>query len=201
MPNLIYATDITNRLTRLNAELTRRNGYPNLSTNVPVTAAGGNPTSNTLAVATDINSIFSGLRLINSSGVPADRSAITSQMLEVDLTAIDGNLTSFEATPRYGGANDCAAACAGMCVDQCTTGCTGCTGTCTDVCTGCTGSCTSCSGCTGTCTSCSGCTSCTGCWGNCTGGCYTGCTGCKGTCSNNCAKFCAANCSGKAGGS
>lgn len=165
---LILAIDITNRLTRLNAELTRRNGYTNLSINVPIVATGGNPTSNTLAVATDINSIFSGLRLINSSGVPADRSALTSQMLESDLTTIDGKLAAFEATARYGGANDCAAACAGMCTTQCTTGCTGCKG------------CTNCTGCTN---------ACTGCWTSCTGGCY-------GACTTLCARTCAGNCAG-----
>lgn len=175
MSTLVVPSDITNRLARLNAELTRRNGYTNLSVNAPITLT---VTQNTLITVSAINTLFSGLRLINGTTVPADRVALTSQLLESDLTFIDNLLTTFEARPRgERTTNDCAAACSGTCISQCTTGCTGCSG---------------CSGCG------SGCASgCASPQASCYGGCLSGC---KSACALACATSCAGTCRGKSTG-
>ena len=177
---LILATDLTSRLTRLNAELTRRNGYNNLSGYVQSFPVNEPVAVNNLAKVSAINTIFTGLRYINGTNVPANRTALTSPMLLSDLTTIDNLLTAFEATPRDNlTTNDCASACSGTCISQCTT-------TCYTTCSGCKGSCTGdCSSCTGGCYKSCG-TNCqrlcgVGCSNTCTGGCNTTCFGwCKG---------------------
>ena len=181
MSNLAYASDILTRLTRLNNELTRRNGYTDLSVNTPVTIPVEAPTATEELIKVQaINTILIGLRFINENDVPVNRVANESFLLDEDLTTIDALLTTFEAQPRGERTNnDCTGACAGMCITECTTGCI---------------SCTSCSGCT-SCTSCTGCTGCTGtctkhCNWTCTGGCSScsGCTGCKGC--SGCSSVC-----------
>lgn len=194
-------SDITARLTRLNAEIARRNGYPDVSTSGPLSLPVGTPMNvGDYITPPALNTILSGLRLINSAGIPSDVTALTSYINQSDLNAVDAALTAFEAQPRGALSNsDCASQCAGMCVTQCTTSClstcTGgcadacsasCTGTCLGTCTGtCTGSCAG--GCTGTCTvACGG-----NCDGTCSGGCYTGCySTCKGTCKLTCSSTC-----------
>ena len=197
--------DITSRLTRLNAEITRRNGYSNISSNAPIALPVGTPiTAGGYIVADAINTIFSGLRIINSVNVPSDVVAEETRINKSDLNAIDSLLLLFESQPRAAvSGNDCGSACVGMCVTQCTTTCLstctgGCTSTCSNTCTGgCTNACTSC---TGTCSGgCSGCTG--GCTGSCTAACSDGCgswcsTNCMGTCVTYCASHCSSNCSG-----
>ena len=194
-------SDITARLTRLNAEIARRNGYPNISTSGPLSLPVGTPMSvGDYITPPALNTILSGLRLINSAGIPSDVTALTSYINQSDLNAVDAALTAFEAQPRGALSNsDCGSQCAGMCVTQCTTSClstcTGgcadacsasCTGTCLGTCSGtCTGSCSG--GCTGTCTVACG----SNCSGTCSGGCYTGCySTCKGTCKLTCSSTC-----------
>lgn len=194
-------SDITARLTRLNAEIARRNGYPDVSTSGPLSLPVGTPMNvGDYITPPALNTILSGLRLINSAGIPSDVTALNSYINQSDLNAVDAALTAFEAQPRGATSNsDCGSQCAGMCVTQCTTSCLStCTGGCAD---GCSASCTgTCLGtCSGTCTgSCAG--SCTGtctvtcgdnCSGSCSGGCYTGCySTCKGTCKLTCSSTC-----------
>lgn len=192
-------SDITARLTRLNAEIARRNGYPDVSTSGPLSLPVGTPMNvGDYITPPALNTILSGLRLINSAGIPSDVTALTSYINQSDLNAVDAALTAFEAQPRGATSNsDCGSQCAGMCVTQCTTSCLStCTGGCTD---GCSTSCTAtCLGtCTGSCTgSCAG--SCVGsCTGSCTGGCGAWCsTNCMGTCVNACASACSGSNSG-----
>lgn len=175
--SLILATDLTSRLSRLNNELTRRNGYTTLAASTVSFPVGEPVTIGEKAMVSAINTILTGLRYVNTAGVPSDRVSMTSEMLAADLTTIDNILTTYEAQPRGATTgNDCASACCGMCVTQCTTGCTGCTGSCT---------------------SCSGCTGCSGCWTSCSN-CYTSCTSCTG-CINSCAIGCAYNCAVSSG--
>lgn len=181
MPSLILASDLTSRLTRLNAELTRRNGYTSLAGNTqsfPTTdpVAGGNK-----AIVTAINTLFTGLRFINGTNVPSDRVSLNSLMLESDLIAIDNLLTAFEAKSRTAtSGSDCAAACSGTCVTTCSGQCTGCTG-----CTGCGSSCAS---------------GCTGCYGGCLTGCKSACAlACNSNCSSSC-QGCTASCKGSCKG-
>ena len=192
-------SDITARLTRLNAEIARRNGYPNISTSGPLSLPVGTPMNvGDYITPPALNTILSGLRLINTAGIPSDVTALNSYINQSDLNAVDAALTAFEAQPRGALSNsDCASQCAGMCVTQCTTSCLStCTGGCAD---GCSASCTAtCLGtCTGTCTgSCSG-----GCTGSCTRSCADGCgsycsTSCSGTCVNACASACSSSNSG-----
>lgn len=176
---LILATDLTSRLTRLNAELTRRNGYNSLAGYTQSFPSSEPVAVNNMAEVSAINVLFAGLRYINSTNVPVDRTALTSQMLASDLTTVDNLLTTFEAKARGSrSSSDCNSACSGTCVTQCTTTCTSCTG-------------------------CSG--SCDGCSDTCYGGCLTGCksacalacaTSCGGTCVSSCAKACNSNCTG-----
>lgn len=195
--------DITYRLNRLNAEIARRNGYPNISTSGPVVMDGDVPmTAGGYMTPPVINTILSGIKIIKTAGVPSDVVALDSYIKKSDLDAIDAILTALEAQPRSATSNnDCANACAGMCVSQCTTTCLstctgGCASTCSTTCTGgCTGTCTgTCSttctgGCTGTCTA--------YCSSNCNGGCYGGClTGCKSACALACATSCTGGCAG-----
>ena len=192
-------SDITARLTRLNAEIARRNGYPNISTNGPLSLPVGTPMNvGDYITPPALNTILSGLRLINSAGIPSDVTALTSYINQSDLNAVDAVLAAFEAQPRGALSNsDCASQCAGMCVTQCTESCLStCTGGCAD---GCSASCTA--TCLGTCTgSCTG--SCAGscvesCTGSCTGGCGAWCsTNCMGTCVNACASACSSSNSG-----
>ena len=194
-------SDITARLTRLNAEIARRNGYPNVSASGPLALPAGTPMNvGDYMTPPALNTILSGLRLINSAGIPSDVVAISSYINQSDLNAVDAALSAFEAQPRNALSNsDCASQCAGMCVSQCTESClstctggcadgcsTSCTATCLGTCSGtCTGSCAG--GCTGTCTVvCGG-----NCDGTCSGGCYTGCySTCKGTCKLTCSSTC-----------
>ena len=176
-------SDITARLTRLNAEIARRNGYPNLSTSGPLSLPVGTPMNvGDYITPPALNTILSGLRLINTAGIPSDVTALNSYINQSDLNAVDAALTAFEAQPRGALSNsDCASQCAGMCVTQCTTSCLStCTGGCAD---GCSASCTA--TCLGTCT------------GSCTGSCSGGCTGtCTSACSDGCGSWCSTNCTG-----
>lgn len=176
-------SDITARLTRLNAEIARRNGYPNLSTSGPLSLPVGTPMNvGDYITPPALNTILSGLRLINSAGIPSDVTALNSYINQSDLNAVDAALSAFEAQPRNALSNsDCASQCAGMCVSQCTESCLStCTGGCTD---GCSASCTG--TCLGTCT------------GSCTGSCSGGCTGdCTQACSDGCGSWCSTNCVG-----
>ena len=201
MPYKVIPEDFTVRLTRIRAELARRNGYPDLSGYATIDFPAGTPiTVGTYITAPVFNTLLNGLGYINSSGLPNEAIAGETYINESDLFAIDGALTAFEAQARSATSNnDCASQCAGVCVSQCTTTCLstctggcadGCSSTCTGGCnTGCT-SCTGCTGCSGTCTgSCTG--TCTGGCSSCTGGCYTGCTGtCKGGCTASCYVSC-----------
>lgn len=175
--------DITTRLTRLNAEIARRNGYPDVSASGPLSLPEGTPMSvGDYMTPPALNTILSGLRLINSAGIPSDVVALESYINQSDINAIDAALTAFEAQPRGATSNsDCASQCAGMCVTQCTTSCLStCTGGCAD---GCSASCTA--TCLGTCT------------GSCTGSCSGGCTGtCTSACSDGCGSWCSTNCTG-----
>ena len=176
-------SDITARLTRLNAEIARRNGYPNISTSGPLSLPVGTPMNvGDYITPPALNTILSGLRLINSAGIPSDVTALNSYINQSDLNAVDAALTAFEAQPRGATSNsDCASQCAGMCVTQCTTSCLStCTGGCAD---GCSASCTA--TCLGTCT------------GTCTGSCSGGRTGtCTSACSDGCGSWCSTNCTG-----
>lgn len=176
-------SDITARLTRLNAEIARRNGYPDVSTSGPLSLPVGTPMNvGDYITPPALNTILSGLRLINSAGIPSDVTALNSYINQSDLNAVDAALTAFEAQPRGALSNsDCASQCAGMCVTQCTTSCLStCTGGCAD---GCSASCTA--TCLGTCT------------GSCTGSCSGGCTGtCTSACSDGCGSWCSTNCTG-----
>jgi len=180
-------SDITARLTRLNAEIARRNGYPNISTSGPLSLPVGTPMNvGDYITPPALNTILSGLRLINSAGIPNNVTALNSYINQSDLNAVDAALTAFEAQPRGATSNsDCGGQCAGMCVSQCTESCLStCTGGCADACSAsCTGTCL------GTCT------------GSCTGSCTGGCTGtcvssCASTCSTGCGNYCSYSCSG-----
>ena len=180
--------DITTRLERLNTEIARRNGYPDVSASGPLVLPEGTPMSvGDYMTPPALNTILSGLRLINSAGIPNDVVALESYINQSDLNAVDAALTAFEAQPRSATSNsDCASQCAGMCVTQCTESCLStCTGGCADACSAsCTGTCLgTCSGtCTGSCT------------GGCTGSCVTGCTSCSGTCGGGCKNTCTTSC-------
>ena len=197
----VIPADFSARLTRIKAELARRNGYGDLSSYSTMTYPAGTPIAAGGLITTPVfNTLRTGLTYINGTGLPGAAVANETYINSADLDAIDAALTVFEAQPR--GAlsnNDCSALCSGMCVSQCTTSCLStCTGGCADACSAtCTGTCTvvcggNCTGtCTGDCTStCTG--GCTGnCWvlcgtdcgGSCSGGCYTGCnTTCKTAC-------------------
>jgi len=196
----ITAADFTAILTRVQAELTRRNGNGDLSgyASSTVFPVADPVATDELVKTSAINTLLTGLGRINSAGLPA--SVSTGDLIyQSTLDGINTKLTAFEKQPRNAtSGNDCSAACSGMCVSQCTTTCsttctggcqTGCTGSCTSSCaTGCSNSCTS--SCTGTCTG--GCQG--SCTGTCTGDCYTGCDGCTNQCQRHCGNNCKSTC-------
>ena len=207
----IIPEDFTSRLTRIRAELARRNGYGDLSGYATLDFPSGTPiTVGTYITAPVFNTLRTGVGYINQSNLPAEAVALETYINSYDLTVLDALLSAFEAQPRSAtSGNDCASQCSGMCVTQCTTTCLStCTGGCEDGCSttctgGCTNACTSCTGCTGcsgTCTgSCSG--TCTGGCSSCTGGCWLTCMNtCKGTCSATCADGCSSACSNTCSG-
>ena len=191
MPYKIIPGDFTTRLTRIQAELARRNGYGDLSGHASETFPAGTPIAvGGLITAPVFNTLRSGLAYIKSAGLPSEAVAGVTYINTSDLVALDAAITAFEAQPRGAVSNnDCAAQCSGMCVSQCTTTCLStCTGGCADACAGtCTGTCDS--GCTGTCT--------VVCGGNCTSTCTGGCTGsCTASCADGCGSYCSVSCSG-----
>lgn len=204
----VVPEDFINRLTRINAELARRNGYPDLSSYANQTFPAGTPiTVGTLVTAPVFNTLLRSIEYINDEGLPDDAVGGSTYINESDISVLDNILTVLESQPRDAVVNsDCASLCAGMCVSECTTTCSStctsacgelCEGTCTTTCTGtCSGTCTlTCTGgCSGTCTGgCSGCTAtcADNCTGNCSGGCYGSCySTCTGTCSSTCARTC-----------
>lgn len=203
----VIPADFTTRLTRIKAELARRNGYGDLSSYSTMDFPVGTPIAVSGLITTPVfNTLRTGLTYINGTGLPGAAVANETYINSSDLNAIDAALTVFEAQPRGATSNnDCSALCSGMCVSQCTTSCLStCTGGCADACSAsctgtCTGSCTSCTSCTGTCTG-----TCTGsCADTCTGGCATNCTaycvpGCYSSCSWNCSTTCSGSCSASA---
>ena len=189
MPYKIVPEDYTTRLTRIRAELARRNGYGDLSSYATLAFPDGTPITVGTYITTPVfNTLRTGVGYINSAGIPAEAVALETYINSADMDAIDALLTAFEAQPRSAITNnDCGSLCSGMCVTQCTTTCqTTCTGGCADTCsTSCTGSCTG------------GCTSCTSCTGSCTGSCSGGCTGtCTRLCNGNCEYSCIGGCTG-----
>ena len=212
MPDRIIPSDFTNKLTRIKAELARRNGYGDVSLHATIAFPEGTPITVGSLITTPVyNTLLTALNYINGTGLPSEAVAGVTKINSADLNAVDAIISAFEAQPRSATSNsDCAAQCTGMCVAQCTTTCVGdCTGGCGDTCSvgcaanclgtctnACTNACTSCTGaCTGTCTSCTG-----GCIGSCSGTCTKVCNwsctgGCGGTCKGTCTGSCSSTCS------
>ena len=187
----ITAADFTAILTRVQAELARRDGYGDLSGYATIDFPVADPVATDELVKTSaLNTLLTGVGYINPAGLP-DSVSEGDYIEQSDLDGIDLKLTVFEAQPRNAtSGNDCNAACSGMCVSACTTTCGGaCLGGCLETCEGaCKGGCedTCANDCTGSCVGkCTG-----GCSGSCTGGCdgdcYTGCDGCTALCHRHC---------------
>ena len=206
----ITASRFNDILSRAQAELTRRNGYGDLSSYATIDYPVGTTVATGKQITIDgLNTLIEALGYINTEDLPSDV-AFEDYINESDLLLLEGAMVAFEAQSRGAtSGNDCASLCSGMCVSQCTTGCLStCTATCADTCElsctdGCIGTCEgtcegTCTGtCEGTCTSCTGCSgTCTAvCNWSCTNTCYTGCyTACDGTCKNGCHAACYVSC-------
>lgn len=184
MSNFVVPNDFIDLLSRVNAELTRRNGNGDLSGHAGI-AFDIEPKTGMSIDYEHAQKILNGLSLISSNGLPEKINRFISQE---DMDSIKIRLAANESQPRGAtSGNDCAAACSGMCVSSCTTGCGGtcsggCSGTCSSTCRG---------GCSGSCdNSCSG-----GCDGSCGG------SNCSWTCRGDCSGGCRATCANGGGAS
>ena len=167
--------------TKVNNEMTRRNGYGPLNSyataftvspdqNTSILAEHGKGTIDNALRITDIN----GLKLVEQGDYIPDN-------LDFLSTFID----SITGESMEGNSSTCRGACTGLCIDSCATTCSGtcgvnsCQKTCGTVCGSCSNSCvTSCgASCSATCGS-----ACTGyCYAACKTGCSDGCKGCTGS--------------------
>lgn len=188
MGRMILAADYTSLQTRIIAELTRRNGYGDVSDQATL-VYDVDPVDGGYIYKEHPQKILDKLKVVNTAGFP---DSVDDLIMETDIDIIEAKLTAFEKQPRNATSNnDCEALCTGMCVSKCTTNCGGgcsgsCKGDCDGRCTGCGGDCSyDCTSCTGECTGCSGCT------GSCRNGCKNSCgTVCANTCQAACIDVC-----------
>ena len=157
---------------RVNAEMSRRSYYGNLSGFN--TQFNTTPYAGTTILAEQGKKVVEGLLNIRDLGnlnlVDLKSNGIIPSSL--DYNTINNALSTYESESVTGNKSSCRGACSGLCVGTCGSTCTGCQGACGFTCEG-------------TCSVVCG-SSCGSCSSNCTGGCYSGCsTGCKNGCTGS----------------
>lgn len=115
-------SDAINILSRVNAELLRRNGNGDLSSNAGIEFAA-QPAIGERIRQEHYKKSYDALKLINSATIPA----LVFDSIDIqDIETLEAYTLLFESQPRGAiESNDCASACTGMCITVCTTSCGG----------------------------------------------------------------------------
>lgn len=180
-------------LSRIQAELARRNGNGDLSSYAGIDFNDVEHMVYGESINTDgINTLITGLQHISSNNIPTVRFE-GDRINKEDMFAIDRRLYANEQQPRGATTNnDCANLCSGTCVTECTMSCLStCLGSCYTTCElTCSSTCAN--NCVGGCK--------TSCQSSCTAVCSAGCGGnCSWGCDSNCGYTCPAWCAGPTG--